>query len=336
MIILVSKDFAPLAEALQDLYSEPGLAFLTQPNWIQDLHQDNKSKFIRRLSIIGHSDSFYGEEQAFFGGNMNERVMLIEEFSHSLITLLKYNERLKPGFCQHLKHIDLIDCHIGERNFVAQSVAEYFHEDGYLGKHGSHIKISSFANSQHLKSGTVLVTHPQNDHMLSFYSFNSLKAFNEYNDVHHKLDTLRSQLHNLEQMPGHTAMLTNGQSREEGVARLEKKCENLQNRKEKLLKDDTHKVLHISDPRKYLDQHKACQVVVGDVKLKSHHAAAKPSKKSHKEPIKHTPHFFAHKTTSTHSKHTSYLEGSMFKHTSKHPAEDELAPHLHQPKPKGV
>lgn len=335
MIILVSKDFAPLAEALQDLYSEPGLALLSQSNWIHDLLQDNKGKFIRRLSIIGHSDSFYGEEQVFFGGNTNERVMLIEEFSHSLLALLKYNERLKPGFCQHLKHIDIIDCHIGERNFVAQRVAEYFREDGYLGKNGSHITISSFTNSQHLQSGTVLVTHPQDKHILSLYSFNSLKAFNEYNHVHHKLAALKAQLHNLEKMPGPTAMLTNGQSRKEGVARLKKTCENLQKKKEKLLKDDTHKVLHISDPRNYLDQHKACQIVVGDVKLKSHHAVVKLRKKPHKESLTHPPHFFAHQTTSTHSKHTSYLEGSMFKHNSKHPAEDELAPHLHQPKSKG-
>lgn len=319
MIILVSADFAPLAQALHELYREPIVEFFQQPNWLHDLRAKHPGKFITRLSIIGHSDSFYGEDQSFFGGNPHERVMLIEEFSHSLITLLKYNERLVPGFCKHLKHIDLIDCHLGERKFIAKLVAEYFHADDYLRAHASHLRISSFANSHHLKIGTALVTHPDDDHILSFYTFKSNKYFLEYKTVHQKLAELSEQLHHLEQMPGHTTLLSNGKSRNATIQALEKKCHTLQKKEQKLLKDHTDKTLHISDPRRYLDHHPSCQIEVSHVTTRSKHTEKKSHTHATTRPPKLKTHFFAKNAAPNPSQHTQ-AEDQHRLHTKKSPS----------------
>ncbi len=330
MIILLSKDFTSFAHALQELYAEPGIECLKQSNWLQDLTSKNDGEFTSRLTIIGHSDSFHGGDQSFFGGNLNERVMLIDEFAHSLINMLKYNERQKPGFCQHLQYIDIIDCHIGERKFIAQIVADYLHDDDYLREYGAHIKISGFANSHHPKSGTVLMPHELQRDTLSFYTFDTPRAFDEYQDIHSKLTELESERHHLQQMPGHTVILTNGQSRNETIARLEKKCETLQKKESKILKEQTHKVLHISDPRQYFDKHKACQILVADAKpLPCLHASKKHSTAHSKKNVPHAPHFFAQKPIHSHPKHTSYLEGSTL-HTSKHALAEEFASTKHK------
>jgi hypothetical protein len=321
MLILVSQDFFPFAQALEQLYAEPIINFVHHSNWLHNLVEINSGKFISRISIIGHSDSFYGEDQSFFGGNLSERVMLIDEFIHALMTLIKYNERLKPGFCRHLKHIDLIDCHIGERKFIAQMVAKQFHDDDYLGEYGAHIKISSFAHSHHLKNGTALVMHPEDSQLLSFYSFHSAKAFLDYKNVHQKLSEMSNELHHLEQMPGHTAVLPNGKSREKTIEHLEKQCQNLDKKKQELLQEHTDKVIHIADPRQYLDHHKACQITVADATYKP----AFIKKKSSTKLPKHKDHFFA-KNACPNPKHTSHLDHHHNMHTSKHPAEEELHP----------
>lgn len=124
MIIIVSKDFRPLAHALQKIYNESVIELIDHPNWLHDLMTENKGKYPARLTIIGHGDSVYGGDESYFGGNQHEKILLLEEFSHRLITLLKFNEKQKPGFCQHLKTIDIIDCHNGEKTFIAQSIAE--------------------------------------------------------------------------------------------------------------------------------------------------------------------------------------------------------------------
>lgn len=333
MIILVSLDFKPLVQALGNLYDEPYVELLDPAEWVHDLSPYSQEKTISRLSIIGHSDSYYGEEQTFFGGNLSERVMLIEEFAHSLINLLKHNERINPGFCKHLKHIDLIDCHVCERKFIAQMIAKYFQEDAFLSQFGSHIIISSFANSKHLTYGTILKTHTKDNEALTFYTFHSIQAFNDYRETHYKLAELRDDLHHLEQMPGHTVLLANGKNREETIILLEKQCQDLEKKEHALLKNNTHKVLHITDPRQYLDKHPACQVVVADMPKTSHYSKEPTMKKSAKQPAKHKPHFFVAKTAHHPSKsatHTSYLEGHMFHHKSKPTSEeDDRVPNPH-------
>lgn len=334
MIILLSKDFRSFALALQDLYAEPGLECLEQSKWQHDLTADNDGKFISRLSIIGHSDSFYGEDQSFFGGNLHERVMQMDEFVHSLINLLKYNERRNPGFCKHLKHIDIIDCHISEKKFVAPIVAEYFHDDEYLREYGAHITISSFANSHHPKAGTVLMPHPLQSNTLSFYTFDSAKAFNQFQKVHHELAELESDHHNLQQMPGHTVLLSNGQSRDETSDLLEKQCEDLRKKESIILKNNTHKVQHISDPRDYLDNHTACQVRVAEAKShpRHHHVPHKYSKAPLKKSTRsaHSPQFFGQKPAYSHPKHTSYLEGNTLHTTKRAGVEEEFVASIHK------
>lgn len=320
MIILVSQDFKSFAQALENLYDEPYIELSEPSEWIRDL----STYTISRLTIIGHSDSYYGEEQSFFGGNLGERVMLMEEFAHSLINLLKHNERLKPGFCKRLKHIDLIDFHVAERKFIAKILAKHIQEDAFLSEFGSHFIISSFANAKRPSSGTVLKTHPSNE-ALSFYTFDSKQAFTEYREIYYKLAELRENLHHLEQMPGHTVLLTNGQNREEMIAHLEKECQNLEKVEKNLLKKHTHKSLHITDPRQYLDKHHACQVLVADMAKTSHHNKEPTVTKRTKQHAK-KPHFFSTKASLPPAKsatHTSYLEGHMFHHKSKHGIEEE-------------
>ena len=333
MIILLSQDFGALALSLQSLYAEPVIDCSEPSKWLHDLAADNEGDFITRLSIIGHSDSFYGDEQSFFGGNMQERVMQMDEFAHSLINMLKYNERRIPGFCKRLQHIDLIDCHVSERKFIAGLVASYFQEDDYLREYGSHITISSFANTHHPKAGTVLMPHPRQNDTLSFYTFDSDKAFRQFQSIHHKLAKLESERHNLQQMPGHTALLANGESRNETITRLTKQCQDLQTQEAMILKDNTHKVHHISDPRAFLDKHTACQITVADATALPRHAAHPPFKKVPPQKntrSSHSPQLFAQKQPYSHPKHTSYLEGNTLR-TTKHAAvEEEFVSSIHK------
>lgn len=324
MIILVSKDFLPFAQALQERYDEPIVNFWDHPNWLHDLVSENDGKPISRLSIIGHGDSIYGEDQAFFGGNIQERVMLIEDFAHLLITLLKYNERLKPGFCRHLHQIDIIDCHIGERKFIAQIVAEYMQADPYLGEHATHIKLNGFVSPHHPKSGSILMPSQDNNQSLSFYTFDSTHAYQQYQTIHEKVEELKLTLHNLAHMPGHTKLLSNGQSRSEATTQLQKQYDTLLIKEQKLLKQHTQKAKHITDPRQYFSKHPECQITVAD---RSHD----PKKKIHVQKL------FSPKHAATqpqvphreHHKHTSYLEGSMFKHPHQHIIEEEVTKRLH-------
>lgn len=329
MIILVSRDFKPLAQALENLYDESHVELLDPADWIFDLSTYDPGKHISRLTIIGHSDSYYGEEQAFFGGNPSERVMLIEEFAHALMNLLKHNERLHPGFCKHLKHIDLIDCHVGEKKFIAEHLAKYIQKDAILGEFGAHFIISSFTNTRRPTNGTVLMPNEENNEVLSFYTFKSIDAFNEYKETHFKLAELRAELHHLEQIPGHTAILSNGKNKADAIAQLEKKCETLEKKEQKILKNHTHKSLHITDPRHYLDKHRACRIVIADLpkptQTRKEHTMTKHAKHS----IKRKPHFFATKTEYSHSSatHTTVLEGHMFHHKPKHSIEGDNTPH---------
>lgn len=325
MIILVSKDFLPFAQALQERYDEPIVNFWDHPDWLHDLLSENDGKLISRLSIIGHGDSVYGEDQAFFGGNTKEQVMLIEEFSHLLITLLKYNERLRPGFCRHLNQIDIIDCHLGERKFIAQIVAEYMQADPYLGEHATHIKINGFVNPHHPKAGSILMPNKDNHQSLIFYTFDSTHAYQQYQTVHEKVEELKLTLHNLAQMPGHTTLLSNGQSRSEASDQLQKQYDKLLIKEQKLLKQHTQKAKHITDPRQYFSKHPECQITIAN----SSHVSKKTA---------HPQKFFTPKHTKTqphaphrdHHQHTSYLEGNMFKHPSKHLVEEDVTKRLHQ------
>lgn len=313
MIILLSKDFRPLAQALHKLYAEPVIELFDHPNWLHDLLLDNQGKFTSRLSIIGHSDSLYSDDQAYFGGNQHEKIMLLEEFSHLLMNLLKYNERLKPGFCRHLKKIDIIDCHIGERKFIARFIAEQFQNDAYLKEQGAHITIHSFANQHHPNAGSILMPHVRKSSTLSFYTFDSTQAYTQYKEVHNMLEEQKTALHHLGQIPGHTSKLTNGQNREEAIDQLQSQYEASQKKEHKLLKTHTQKKLHIADPRNYLDKHPECQITVAEAtqpgaKKTKHSAHGSQSMFSKTSPAPHH-----HPSPIPHHKHTSYLEGSMFK-----------------------
>jgi len=318
MIIMVSKDFRPLARALQKLYNESVIELFDHPNWLRDLIADNKGKYPARLTIIGHGDSIYGGDESYFGGNQHEKIMLLEEFSHLLITLLKFNERQKPGFCQHLKKIDIIDCHNSERAFIAQSIAEQLQRDPYLREHGMHITINGFANLRHPHAGSILMPHARESNTLSFYTFDSTKAYLQYKEVHDELNEQKKTLHHLVQMPRNA-------DREETIAELQKQYDATQKKERTLLKTHTHKALHITDPRQYFDKHTECQIALAN-------ATATPKKTQHASHPSQS--MFAkkvpanHQTISTipHHRHTSYLEGSMFKQD---PDENIPQPHRH-------
>lgn len=333
MIILLSKDFVRFAEALQKSYDEPIIQFLDSPNWTHDLLIINKGKFVSRLSFIGHSDCFYGEDQVFFGGNLSERVMLIDEFAHALITLLKFNERLKPGFCQHLKTIDIIDCHTGERKFMAQKIAEFLHADSFLAEHGTHIKVTSFAHPDDLKLGTVLLPHPLEHDTVSFYTFDSSKAYTRYKNAHVTYIALKDELHHLEQIPGHSPIQAKAQSREEKITDLKQECDRLLKKKHKILHTQAHGVLHISDPRKYLDKHHECQIMVGKVKVPHHkkrgstHHTSKHHLFAKTAPEKSKSHPRTHK-------HHHNFEDSIFKDQDTQSIEAELTTEHGKHKPK--
>ena len=325
MIILVSRDFKPLAQALENLYQEPCVEIYDPADWLYDASSYATEKPISRLTIIGHSDSYYGEEQTFFGGNPSERVMLIEEFAHALMNLLKHNERLNPGFCKHLKNIDFIDCHVGEKKFIAEIIAKRIQDDGILNEFGQHIILGSFANTQHPHCGTLLMPNEKDDTVLSFYTFISSAAFDDYRENQYKLAEIRREIHHIEQMPGHTPVLSNGKNKQEYLAYLEKKCQKLEKKEQILLKDHSHKSLHIADPRAYLDKHSACQIVVADLPQPSHSAKEQTMSKHKKHPAKHKPHFFSSKDETSASQsatHTTVLEGHMFKHKSKYETDD--------------
>ena len=309
MIILVSKDFLPLAHALQKRYHEPLIELFDHPHWLRDLAHDNQGKFIARLTIIGHGDNLYSDDQVYFGGNQQEKVMLVDEFAHILLDLLKYNERLKPGFCKHLKVIDIIDCHQGKQEWIAQIIAKRFHEDPYIREHSAHIKINSFVNQHHPHAGSILMPHPKEKHTLSFYAFDSIKTYTQYKKGHTMLDQQKTALHHLLQLPGHTKQLANGQNIESAITELQNEYEATQKAERALLKSHTHKHLHIADPRQYVDEHSECQAPVAKPPF-----STKKAKRS-----THVSHSVFNKNTTTHHpriphpKHTSYLEGNTFK-----------------------
>ena len=279
MISTLSNDFKPLANSLKELYAEPSIECLTHADWFQDLTSVNHGKFISRLTFIGHSDNIYGEQQCFFGGNQHEKVMLMEEFAHLLIKMLQQNEIKKPGFCHHLQHIDLIDCHSGEKRFLAEVLANYLNDDPFIRRHGGHLKISSFANSYHSKGGTMLMPDKLKPDTLLFYSFNLPQSFAKYKHIHKELEELRTELHHLLHLPKHSAVFQNHLIRQERITELEKKRNRLEQAEKHILECQPDNKMLISDPRQYFAQHPDCQIIVSKLKTPSsrHHKASGPN-----------------------------------------------------------
>lgn len=272
MIINLSKDFEDLAYALAKRYREPVIEFPGNYNWTHDLSLNTHEKPIKRLTIIGHGDSLYDDEQSMFGGNSNERIMQTQDFSHVLLSLLKYNERLKPGFCKHIQHIDIIDCHKGEQKFKSREIAEYLHMDAFLKEAGAHISINGFANPTDSKLGTSLRVPTKQPTTLLFYAFDSKKAFDDYKKASTVYEDLKVTLHRTEQIPNNPKLGATPASREKTIETLKAKCDALIAKKKHILHTKTHKVSHIKDPRDYFSDHPECQILLSKVSQhKKHH-----------------------------------------------------------------
>ncbi|PJD90650.1 MAG: hypothetical protein CK424_08230 [Legionella sp.] len=292
MIINLSKDFEDLAYALAERYDEPVIEFPGNQNWTHDLSVNTHEKPIKRLTIIGHGDSLYDDNQSMFGGNINERVMQIEDFTHALLMLLKYNERLSPGFCKYLQTIDIIDCHKSELTCKNIEIAEYLYEDAFLKEAGAHIHINGFTNPTHPKFGTTLAPHAKKPQHLLFYAFDSKKAFEDYKKLITAYDDSKIDLHRMEQMPNHPKLGATPEKREQTIESLKTKCENLLEKKKHLLRTKTHKVRHIIDPRDYFKKHPECQILLSKASQHKKH----PPHPFEQEPSKHSkksPRFFS-------------------------------------------
>lgn len=292
MIINLSKDYITIATVLGKRYKEPVITFAGPKTWTYHLSEKNGDKLIRRLTIIGHGESIYDDEQSMFGGNINEKIMMTEEFAHSLITLLKYNEREKPGFCAYLKAIDILDFHKSEQTFKSREIAEYLHSDTYLQENVSHLKINSFVNPIHPKLGTRLMPHTTDKETISFYTFDTAEAFTQYKNIQALYDDIKAQLHHVEQMPGHSFASAGISNTDDTIAGLKKECDDLMAKGKKILREKAHHVHHIVDPRKYLDKHSECRTVLSDVPKHGavHHSNPFEKEKhaSHKKPAPKT------------------------------------------------
>jgi len=288
MIINLSKDYARIATVLGKLYNEPVMMFPGPKAWTYPLSEKNNGEHIKRLTIIGHGESVYDDEQSMFGGNINEKIMMTEEFAHSLTTLLKYNERENPGFCAYLKAIDILDFHKSERTFKSREIAEYLYSDTYLQENVSHLKINSFVNPIHPKLGTRLMPHTTDKETISFYTFDTAEAFTSYKNIQTLYDDIKAQLHHVEQMPGHSFASAGIANTDDTIDALKKECDDLMAKGKKILREKAHRVHHIVDPRKYLDKHSECRTVLSDVPKHgaTHHANPfeKEKRANHKKP----------------------------------------------------